>query len=248
MKLQEIFDQLSTGEFSQLSIGGQDTGVIAEANYGKVVPHVNLALTALFTRFKLKEGSLQIALQDGQTLYKLNSIYAVNGRGIAGSVRYIIDTADDKFLDDVTKVEKVLTDTGLELGLNDAADLYTVTTPSALQLRVPAGLVSTVADFPVELATEQLTVIYRAAHPKLVVPLGYFDPTRIEVQLPDSHLEALLYHVASRVHMPVGMANEGNLSSGYFAKYEEACQKLLDQGLQVDQGGTNTRLERNGWA
>lgn len=248
MKLQEIFEQLSAGEFSQLSIGGQEAGVIGEANWGRVVPHVNLALTALFTRFKLKEGQLTLELQPGQTLYKLSSQFALNGKRTNEPVRYIIDTADDRFVDDITKVEVVKTDSGLTLGLNDAKDLWSVTTPSALQLRVPAGLVSVVEDFPEELATANLTVTYRAAHPKIIVPLGFFDPTRVEVQLPESHLMALLYHVASRVHMPVGMANEGNMSNGYFAKYEAACADLLNQGLQVDQGGTNTRLIDNGWA
>jgi len=36
MKLQEVFEHLSSGEFSQLSIGGEDMGVINEANGERV--------------------------------------------------------------------------------------------------------------------------------------------------------------------------------------------------------------------
>jgi hypothetical protein len=236
MKLQEIFDQLGSGEFSQMSIGAQPAGVINEGNHGKIVNHVNLALTALFTRFNLKEGRLELALQDGQSLYKLHSSFAVNGRRTQEPVRYIIDTADERFEDDIIKVEKVLDDDEAEIPLNDASNKYSVTTPSTLTLRVPSIL-----------ETQGLTVVYRAAHPKIVMGLGYFDPTRVDVELPDTHLTALLFFVASRVNNPIGMTNEFHAGNSYYAKYEAACQDLEGKGLQVDLGQTNTRAQRNGW-
>jgi len=67
------------------------------------------------------------------------------------------------------------------------------------------------------------------------------------VQLPDSHLEALLFFVASRVNNPIGMTNEFNAGNSYAAKFEAACQALEEQGLQVDQDSQNTRLHRGGW-
>lgn len=48
MNLQEVFDQLSVGELSMLSVGGNDQGVIDESNWDKVLPHINLGLTALY--------------------------------------------------------------------------------------------------------------------------------------------------------------------------------------------------------
>ena len=236
MKLQDIFDQLSAGEFSQLSMGGAPAGVIDDSNYGRVLNHVNLGLTALFSRFTLKKGQLALSLQPGQTHYKLTSAYAVNARRSKEPVRYILDTAADPFMDDVIKVEQVWTDQGVELGLNDANDPMAVSTPSALVLRVPEGL-----------TFETLTVDYRATHPKLVVSMGYFDPTRIPVQLPQTHLEALLFYVASRVNNPIGMTGEFHAGNSYYARYEQACQWLEGKGLQVDQGGSNDRLRRNGW-
>ena len=215
MKLQEIFDQLGSGEFSQLSIGGAAAGVIDETNWTKVLGHVNLGLTALFKRFMLKEGSLVVTLEADKETYKLNA-------------------------SDIFKVERVLTDGGVELGLNDHANPRSVFTSSMSTLRVPKEVVD-------ELDLASLTVFYRANHPTLKIGLVPFDPERIELQLPYSHLEPLLYYVASRVHNPIGMTGEFNAGNNYAAKYEMSCQALEGQGLQIDQGQTNTRLFRNGW-
>lgn len=236
MRLQEIFDQLSSTEFSQMSLGGQLAGVINATNYDKVIGHLNLALTALFTRFNLKTGELVLQMQENQTTYKLKSAFAVNGVGSTEPVRYIIDTAGAPFQDDVLKVTKVVGAEYGELPLNDAADDMSVTTPSSLVLRVPAML-----------ETQDLTVSYRANHPKIATGQGDLDPAEVEIELPDTHLTALLYFVASRVNNPIGMANEFHAGNSYYAKYEQACQELEDKGMQVDQGQTNTRAQRNGW-
>lgn len=236
MRLQEIFDQLGAGEFSQLSIGGQGAGVIGEGNYSQVIGHINLALVALFSRFNLRQGELLLRMQEDQTVYKLSSAFAVNAQRSQEPVRYIIDTPAAKFQDDIIKVERVVGDEYGELSLNDEHDCMSVTTPTALTLRVPANL-----------DTQDLTLTYRAKHPKITVGVGYFDPARVEVELPDTHLTPLLYYVASRVNNPIGMANEFHAGNSYFAKYEAACQELEAQGLQVDHGRSNSRLSRNGW-
>ena len=242
MKLQDIFDQLSGGEFSQLSISGQDAGVINANNYAKVLGHVNLGLTALYRRFTLEEGRLVLQMQEGQTKYKLMSPYAVNAVGSLEAVRYIIDTVDDPFQDDIIKIERVLDELGEELGLNDASDPLSVFTPSALTLQLPTD--------PAEdkhLEVQALTVVYRANHPKLVVGGGAFTPATVEVQLPDTHMEPLLYYIASRVHNPIGMSNEFHAGNSYYAKYEAACQELEGKGLQVNHASVSGRLTRNGW-
>ena len=250
MKLQDIFDQLSYGEFSQLCIGGQEPGVISEENYARVLAHVGLGLTAIYTHFNLKQGQLTLELQQGKTKYELHSAFAVNGRRSAEAVRYILDAADDPFLDDIIKVEKVLTEGGESFSLNDAADPYSVTTPSSTVLRVPSGLVAgenSLEMFPEKLKTETLSLIYRANHPKISIGTGFFNPARVEIELPDTHLQALLYYVASRVNNPVGMVNEFNAGNNYYTKYLAACEELENKGIQVDQGESNTRLRRGGW-
>lgn len=222
MKLQEVFDQLSAGEFSQLSIGGADAGVIDEGNYSKVLGHVNLALTSLYTRFNLKERQLAFTLQADSDTYQLNLV-------------------------DMLKILKIVTDGDVELPVNEGGNIYSCFTPSLNILRVPQVILDQGVDLPEELKTEKLTIVYKANHPKIVMTLGTLDPTEIELELPSTHLLPLLYFVASRVHNPIGMNNEFHAGNSYYKKYEMACQELEGKGIQVDQGDVNYRLHRGGW-
>jgi len=222
MNLQEVFDQLSAGEFSQLSIGGANAGVIDESNYKKILGHVNLGLTALFTRFNLKEQSLQFTLNPASDTYQLN-------------------------LDDMLKISKVVTDGDVEVPLNKDGNPYSCFTPSLNTIQVPQVILDQGADLPEDLKTTKLKVVYRANHPKLKLTLGMLNPSTVNLELPATHLSPLLYFVASRVHNPIGMTNEFHAGNSYYAKYEAACQRLENEGMQVDPVPDNTRLSRNGW-
>jgi len=243
MKLKEIFDGLTYGELSQVSIGGGKAGEILVSAYPRVLNHINLGLTALFKRFNLKEGRLTLELQPNMRTYKLHSLYAVMNSKTA-PVKYIKDTLDSPFKDDILKVERVLTDEGIELPLNDSMDPLSVTTDSQLVLRVPKAILDGTAE---GLATENLELVYRAKHPNIVVPLGYFDPARVEVSLPDTHLQALLFFVAGRAHAPIGMREEFNASNNFMARYEAECVQLENDGNEIDQGSQSFKLFRNGW-
>lgn len=247
MKLQEIFDQLSASEFSMISLGGQAQGEINENNWGKLISHINLGLTALYTRFTLKENYLKLNLQAGQVSYPLTSNYAVNARKARADIRYILDTPTQPFSDDILKITKVETDDGIELDLNDQANRLSILTPTTQMLRVPLGLVNGDLEIPEAMRTNNLLVTYRASHPQVVQSLGFFDPSRVDIELPYSHLTALLWFVASRAHNPIGMGQEFNSGNTYYAKYEAECQGLEGKGLQVDQGQQSSNFERNGW-
>ena len=247
MKLIEVFNQLTHGELSNLSIGGRENGEITEENYKGVMAHVNLGLTDLFKRFTLKEGRLQLELQDDQALYSLSSKFAVNGKRSKETVRYILDTVANPFRDDVLKIEQVITDAGCELELNNKSAQYSCFTPSAEVLRVPTIMVSGLLSIPEQLKTEQLTVVYRANHPVFDTEVGSFDPGNTEVELPYTHLWALCLFVASRINNPIGMSQEFNAGNNYAAKYEAECQRLEADGYEVDQGAGNSRARRNGW-
>ena len=247
MKLQEIFDQLSAGEFSMLNIGGQEMGVINEANYKQVVSHVNLGLAALYRRFPLKEKSLTLSLKPNTLIYTLKSDYAVANRRSSQPIRYILDTADAPFKDDIFKIEQVLTEFGQHMGLNDLANPLACMTPNMITLTVPEIVVNPTSDTPYWLRTEHLTVKYRANHPAIVIGLGLFDPSKVDIELPYSHLEALLWYVASRVHNPVGMNNEFHAGNMYAQKYELACQELERVNMRIDQGQTNMKLDKRGF-
>lgn len=235
MKLQEIFAQLGSGELSNLSIGGQPQGVVNQHNYSQLIGHINLGLMTIFRRFQLKEGSIIIQLQPNTLKYYLNSSFAVSNRRSHEPVRYILDSADQPFKDDILKVSKVVLDTGYEMGLNDDNDPRGAHTPTMLTLEVPDELLNPTSDTPKWFKSANIKVSYQGKHPMILAPIGYFDPNQVNVDLPDSHLQALLYFVASRVNNPVGMTNEFNAGNNWYAKYENECKHLESEGMQVDQ-------------
>lgn len=245
MKLAEIFAQLRDGELSQVAMGTGEDGEIREEDYPKLVNHVNLALTALYARFNLKENRLTLALQPDILNYSLNSLFAVANTRSREEIRYIVDSSGAPFKDDILKVERVLTADDAPLALNDEADCLSIRTPSTLVLAVPSEIVDQDSTLPAWMKTATLTVVYRACHPRL--SNEDVDPIQQEVDLPYPYLEPLLFFIASRVHNPIGMAQEFNSGNGYFTRYEDACLKLEGKNLQIDRGGHNTRLSRGGW-
>jgi hypothetical protein len=249
MKLKEIFDQLTYGELSQMELGGMnnDSPGIEPSRYPMIVNHINLGLNALYQRFPLKESIVKVELMPGIYTYNLRSSFSENSLVSFEDNFYIKDTEDSPFQDDLIKVERVYTDTGMELGLNDENDSLAIITPSLQSIRVPEAIVNQSQDLPRELITKSLKVVYRASHPMLRAT-DTINPSSIEVELPYSHLEALLYFVASRLHNPIGMTNEFHAGNSYAAKYEMVCQRLEAQNIRADQfSQSSSRLERGGW-
>lgn len=246
MLLSEVFSALAYGELSQVVQGQHTDGEIDEDRYPELISHINLGLMALYKRFPLKEEEIKVALQSGMLTYPLTTAYAVSNTESAQPVKFIIDTVGAPFKDDILKIERVYVDSGRELGLNDEADCYACLTPSATVLRVPEAIVEKSSTLPDRLHTENLRVVYRAAHPKIDAA-SVFAPDQVVLELPYSHMEALLLFIASRVHNPIGMTNEFHAGNSYAAKYENECMKLEVFNLRVDQSAGNSRLIRNGW-
>lgn len=118
MKLIEVFENLTAGELSQLSIGGGETGSIDPSNYGKLLTHINLGLTALYTRFNLKENEGSLTLIPGTRVYNISA-------------------------EDLLKIERVYDATGNEWVLNDEGNILACRALSVSQLQVPVELAAT---------------------------------------------------------------------------------------------------------
>lgn len=222
MKIQEVFDLLAQGEFSQLSIGGAEPGVINEASHARVVGHISLGLTALYRRFNLKENGVGFDIEPGAETYKLD-------------------------VPDLLKVERVVADSGHELTINDFGDSYTCFTPALNTLRLSPKLQAQGPDTPEHLKTKSLMVYYRANHPKIIGSSGFLIAETKQIELPPSHLQALLYYVASRVHNPVGMVNEFHAGNTWYAKYEAECRGLENDGYKIQEFPCDTRFRDRGW-
>jgi len=223
MYLQELFDQLSYGELSQLSIGGGDTGVIDEDNYARIIPQVNLALTAVYKRFLLREEQVDFPLAAGGYTYMLQ-------------------------LEDVLKIEKVFTDTGTELSLNDQSDKYSCHTTSLTGLKVPSSIVDNEMNLPVKYKTASLKVLYRANHPKIILGFKYLNPSKYKLDLPEAFMEPVLLFIAARMLTPLGVGQlEGFAHTTLYSRYEAACEQIEILGLKISVAGQHNRLLEKGW-
>lgn len=215
MKLSEIFDHLTYGELSQLSLTTDLDGSrgVAEGDRYKLISHINLGLTALHKRFFLREGRTTVYVSPGIRSYTVNA-------------------------DDILKIEKVLNTDGTEIPINQGDEAGGIHTTSYNSFLVGEDVV----------LGSELTVIYRANHAALSVRDSEKDPERISVHLPRTHLEALLYFIASRIVNPTGFEAQGmHEGNNYYTKFERACQVLENGGYKITQQEEKPRIQRMGW-
>lgn len=74
---------------------------------------------------------------------------------------------------------------------------------------------------------------YRARHPKI-----YPDESEVELELPDIYLNALIYFVASRIFTSTttSLDSNGNAQiTNYTRLFEQECQRLLSQGVDINE-------------
>jgi hypothetical protein len=223
MTLQDIFDQLTSGELSQLSIGGAEAGSVPQAGYATLTRNIQLGLTALYTRFNLKEGRSTAPLLVNQLEYTIAN-------------------------PNVLKVTEVRTDAGKELDLNQKYNLDSCFTEGTSLLTIPAHIAAQGNDLAEQFKTASLTLVFRSNHPKLDMTLAMGDPSGVVLELPDAYTQALLLFVASRVYTPHGMDGNFNPGNNFFGRYEAECQRLEAEGLQNGGLSQSSRLLSKGFA
>lgn len=247
MTLEEIYNQLAHGELRMLNLGELDNnGLFLSDNYNRLLPHVNAGLTALHKRFSIRQGTLEVELQPDRYDYHLSSVHAQSNTR-SRAEKYIQDSEYYPFKDDLIKIERILLDTGFEPAINDYSDTSSFITTSLRTVQVPKCIVDRDTHLPEWLKAETFKVVYRANHPKLTEDDGADFPEDMEVDLPDTYLEPLLYFIASRLHNPIGMVNEFHMGNSYYAKYEAACREIETHGYYVNQQGQDDKIRRNGW-
>lgn len=217
MKLSYVINQLRTGELTQLSIG---TATLDSAAIEQMVNVIQLGLTDLYTRFLLKKGQLSVTLDPDETEYPLAA-------------------------PDLIQVERVLADSGEEFSINERSNPLSLRMASMGVLSVPQVILDQGDDLPPCYLTKGLKIEYRADHP--TISLTDLNPDAVQLELPMTHLWALLMFVASRYHNPVGMGQEFNAGNTYWSKYERACQELELEGIELSDQDQPSRLHLKGF-
>lgn len=237
MTLLDILKDLTYGELADLHIGGLIPGESDNEpdphQYEQIIGYINMGLNELYKRFLLKTREIYVEQRAEVALYKLHSDYSfVNtASAIPEADRYIIDSVDAPFLDDILKIEEIYDEEGNKLPMNDYTEDLSVFTPSFNVIQVP---------YPQDNVT--IAVQYRATHPKVVADVNS-EADQIEIELPNSLRDALLYFVGSRAHR----ATHTEKSADYWQMYKKACDDVDMYGLEVQGEPGDWRFDDKGW-
>jgi hypothetical protein len=233
MKLSTIFEDLENGELSQLSIGGGTIGAIAEEDYAKVIGYVNVAMVELYKRFPIMESELIIDLYPTIMDYVLTYDFAASNTTGPEPIKYIQDTAENPFPDDVLQIMEVFDEDMGIIPLNDDNALNSVYTPTWNTLQVPE---------PVEGAS--FSILYRAYPAE--IPTSTTDLTAVDVHIPRQLSTALYAYIAYRAHL--GMTErDNNKISASFSRFNAICNDVRFRGTLNRSDTTNNKLDINGW-
>lgn len=254
MTLEDIYNSLSFGELRMLFLSGKDidnpnrSGMPIES-FMQLLPSIQLGLTELHKRFALREGHFWLDITPNIAMS--GATYTITGEHTKSanptSPLAYIDDLEMPFSDNLLKIVRCYGEQNnipIELPLNEIADPGAIRTRTFNSLTIPTD--ATTATWLTE--TDRIQVVYRANHPEINKYIANEAPLITDIYIPHSHLEALLYYVASRVFNPIGMVpdsvHEGN---NYAQKFEQACASLSAYNYQQDQDAVNEKLNFRGF-
>lgn len=237
--LDDLLRDLTYGELSQLSMGNflpdEHESEPDPKSYAQLSSWLNLGLKAIYAEFWLASAEIYIQQYEQIETYIISSEYAVSNVTSLQPIKYIIDTAENPFKDNLLKIESVFDEEGVELPINDITEDLSVHTPTYRSVQVP---------YPNN--DNMFAVQYRATHEKITYAPG-MDPTAIEIAIPHPLHEALLWYVASRAFGSLG-GDQGVEGNDYYQKYSNRIAQVRQQGLYIQTETTNWRFDQNGWA
>lgn len=194
-----------------------ENGEINTSQRPQIVSSISLGLTDLYKRLLIKEKNQAVVITQGTYAYTLNN-------------------------EDIIQIERIKDSDGEEIVLNNVND------PASFLMIGDKGFsVSDEFFEDKESNSEIVTAYYRANHPEIDSTLVLTNPELVEIELPTTYLQALLYFVAARVHTPVGLTREFHPGNDYLSKYEAEVARLLQLNIRLDRVAESTRFEAGGW-
>ena len=224
MNVGDLFERLSYGELSNLTIGMEGAGAVSVDGQPRIVGFANKALTLLHSRFTQRIDEAVIEMREGVQRYVLASRFAVSHTTPPHSEAYLLDTPGDPFEDNVVRILSIE-----EIGLPaDNPDILPVTARAMAHNTVfvrdprPGGL---------------LRVEYQANHPRLVLPVDLDQPISLAPVLE----EALETRVAAAVYSAMNGEGHRDKARELLMRYEEICQTVEQESL-LEETATTGRL------
>lgn len=233
MLLSELFEQLTHGELSQLDKATNEGLGITPESYPFIVAHVNMALTSLYKIFPLRMQEAIIQQEESIATYFLAKKFAVNG-GSNEPIKYLLDTVNAPFVDNVLRIDEVVNEAGDTILLNDVMEPTSIHTPNYNSILVPD---------PVQ--GELLSVLYRADHDPILVE-GLI-PNTYDLGIPNTLMEPLLFYIAFRAYASSPPIDGVSQSIGFLNKFEASIKRIKDLDLINEDEQPNRKFSDRGW-
>lgn len=233
MQVTDYFKELSYGLLSNLSMSGEGSGDIVDAQKNRVVGYMNDALMRIYSRFSLRERDVVIRQYRHITQYHLDKRYAMfNDERPEANKPYILDLPAEQFVNDAIKILKVYDEFGQERVLNDSDDPCSLFTPYPTTLQV--------------LAPEEgrpLGVCYQAKHEELP-----FNLYTTEVELPTVLEEPFKLLIAHYVFSHMNTADSSAKAQEHMLSYETVCLDIEMKGAaNIGAPASGRKFEKRGW-
>lgn len=196
-----------------------------------LMSNIRIALTTLYTRFPLIEKQVTIQRFPHISNYVLDRRYAVSNRESTELYRYILDTLEDPFTNDVISIRSGYTGDGREVMLNDYSRPTNTFFVSGNTIQIPDTLY----------CGELAIFIYQANHPVIT-------DENSPLLVPEYLLEALLAYVSSRMFGTRSDEAAMKQAANYLGKYDAECEKVKEFNLIPNCNTvTNIKPIRGGW-
>lgn len=238
--LQRLLDDLLVGELSQIGLALNDRGSDAET-YDKaaikaIVSHLNIALDTLYTRFPLRTREMVIQQDESITKYFLLRRFAKSNLESQEPIKYIIDSEEMPFTEDVLRIDGVYDEVGNGIPVNEPTKVNSVFTPSHNCIQIP---------YP--LSTNATTIIYRAKHGDISYT-GDISPADMAIDIPSYLYEALQVYIAYRINRARNSLHSQNTAMQSLALFEKICEDVENKNMTNDENvPESTVFIQNGW-
>lgn len=239
MILRDLLRDLTYGELSNLKLGNFEPGEPQSqpdpTRYAQLISHINLGLNQLYKEFFLRSEEHYVQLYEQLSAYKMHSDFAQTNTASAEPIKYIMDTVDNPFVDNILKIEEVYDEEGNKIPLNDITEDLSVFTPTFRTIQYP---------YPEDGIT--ISVQFRATHPRIIYTGSAFDPDAVELELPNSLHEALLFYVAAKQFYALG-GDRVVQGDNYFQRYKDSINIVKQEGLEIQGEPGDWRFDQHGW-
>lgn len=218
MELSELFNRLSLGELSNLSMSNSGSGEIQEDSKAKLTMYCNEALLRLYTRFILKENDVIVEMVEGTTFYHLLKRFAEQSynKNDPEIYPYIKDLSREKFEEDVVKILSIYDNTGHKRPLNNDNEWDSLYTPQ-----------HNIVQNPSYRDGEVLSIHYQAKHKLLV----WDDVEEQTIYLPEVLEGALTNYIAYKVYSHMNTQESVSRAAEYLSTYSNICDEVIERDL-----------------